>query len=216
LSVGRWQVFEMHELMKSYPNAVMPLLTYLFHRLDQRFGKAPTLLILDEGWLFLDDPVFAPKIREWLKTLRKKKVYVVFASQSLADLAQSTILETVKESCFTKIYLPNRMATDDERSMAFYRGFGLNDQQIALIAGAIPKREYYFTSPAGNRLFSLALGELGLAYCAATSADDQRLADRWADLPTARFNDEYLRAKGLDWAAQALAAAANESERKSA
>jgi hypothetical protein len=174
LSVARWQVFEMHELMKSYPNAVMPLLTYLFHRLDQRFGKAPTLLILDEGWLFLDDPVFAPKIREWLKTLRKKKVYVVFASQSLADLAQSTILETVKESCFTKIYLPNRMAMDDERSMAFYRGFGLNDQQIAIIAAATPKREYYFTSPAGNRLFSLALGELGLAYCAATSADDQR------------------------------------------
>jgi type IV secretion system protein VirB4 len=216
LSVARWQVFEMHELMKSYPNAVMPLLTYLFHRLDQRFGKAPTLLILDEGWLFLDDPVFAPKIREWLKTLRKKKVYVVFASQSLADLAQSTILETVKESCFTKIYLPNRMAMDDERSMAFYRGFGLNDQQIAIIAGATPKREYYFTSPSGNRLFSLALGELALAYCAASSADDHLLADRWADLPTARFNDEYLRAKGLNWAAHALAAAANESERKSA
>jgi len=147
LGYGRWQVFEMHELTKSYPNAVMPVLTYLFHRLDQRFGKAPTLLILDEGWLFLDDPVFAPKIREWLKTLRKKKVYVVFASQSLADLAQSTILETVKESCYTKIYLPNRMAMDDERSMAFYRGFGLNDQQIAIIAGAMPKREYYFTSP---------------------------------------------------------------------
>lgn len=216
LSLGRWQVFEMHELMKSYPNAVMPVLTYLFHRLDQRFGNAPTLLILDEGWLFLDDPVFAPKIREWLKTLRKKKVYVVFASQSLADLAQSTILETVKESCYTKIYLPNRMAMDDERSMAFYRGFGLNDQQIAIIAGAMPKREYYFTSPLGNRLFSLALGELGLAYCAATSADDQMLADRWCNLPTEGFNDEYLRAKGLDWAAEALAAAANESNRKTA
>jgi type IV secretion system protein VirB4 len=213
LSLSRWQVFEMHELMKSYPNAVMPVLTYLFHRLDQRFGRAPTLLILDEGWLFLDDPVFAPKIREWLKTLRKKKVYVVFASQSLADLAGSTILETVKESCFTKIYLPNRTAMDDERSIAFYRGFGLNDQQIALIAGATPKREYYFTSPAGNRLFSLALGELGLAYCAATGADDQRLADRWCELPTARFNDEYLRARGLDWAADALAAADDPARR---
>jgi type IV secretion system protein VirB4 len=108
------------------------------------------------------------------------------------------------------------MAMDDERSMAFYRGFGLNDQQIAIIAGAMPKREYYFTSPLGNRLFSLALGELGLAYCAATSADDQMLADRWCNLPTEGFNDEYLRAKGLDWAAKALAAAANESNRKTA
>jgi type IV secretion system protein VirB4 len=100
--------------------------------------------------------------------------------------------------------------------MAFYRGFGLNDQQIAIIAAATPKREYYFTSPSGNRLFSLSLGELALSYCAASSADDQALADRWCDLPTARFNDEYLRAKGLDWAAQALAGTANEWQRKSA
>ena len=159
LGYARWQVFEMHEPTRSYPQAVMPVLTYLFHRLDQRFGKAPTLLILDEGWLFLDDPVFAPKIREWLKTLRKKKVYVVFASQSLADLAQSPILATVKESCYTKIYLPNATALDDERSRDFYRGFGLNDSQIGLIATATPKREYYFTSPLGNRLFSLNLGK---------------------------------------------------------
>jgi len=206
LGYARWQVFEMHELTKSYPNAVMPVLTYLFHRLDQRFGKAPTLLVLDEGWLFLDDPVFAPKIREWLKTLRKKKVYVVFASQSLADLAGSPLLETIKESCYTKIYLPNATAMDDERSMSFYRSFGLNDQQIAIIAGATPKREYYFTSPLGNRLFSLALGEVGLAYCAATSSDDQALADRWAELSTADFNDAYLRAKGLAAAADSLSA----------
>ena len=204
LGYGRWQVFEMHELTKSYPTAVMPVLTYLFHRLDQRFGKGPTLLVLDEGWLFLDDPVFAPKIREWLKTLRKKKVYVVFASQSLADLAGSPILETIKESCFTKIYLPNATAMDDERSMSFYRSFGLNDQQIAIIAGSTPKREYYFTSPLGNRLFSLALGELGLAYCAATSSDDQTLADEWAHLPTDEFNQAYLKAKGLETAAKAL------------
>jgi type IV secretion system protein TrbE len=215
LGYARWQVFEMHELTKSYPNAVMPVLTYLFHRLDQRFGLAPTLLILDEGWLFLDDPVFAPKIREWLKTLRKKKAYVVFASQSLSDLAGSPILETVKESCYTKIYLPNATAMDDERSMNFYRSFGLNDQQIAIIATATPKREYYFTSPLGNRLFSLALGDVGLAYCAATSSDDQLLADRWSRLPTEAFNDAYLRAKGLGAAADSLNLASNQN-RKSA
>jgi type IV secretion system protein VirB4 len=113
-------------------------------------------------------------------------------------------LETVKESCYTKIYLPNATAMDDERSMSFYRSFGLNDAQIAIIAGATSKREYYFTSPLGNRLFSLALGEVGLAYCAATSSDDQLLADRWARLPTATFNDAYLRAKGLDDAADTL------------
>jgi type IV secretion system protein VirB4 len=104
---------------------------------------------------------------------------------------------------------------DDERSMSFYRSFGLNDQQISIIAGATPKREYYFTSPLGNRLFSLALGELGLAYCAATSSDDQALADQWSHLSTADFNQGYLRVKGLEAAANALGSAASK-ELKSA
>ena len=68
--------------------AVAPVITYLFHRLEDRFDGRPTLLILDEAWLFLDDPMFAARIREWLKTLRKKNVSVVFATQSLADIAR--------------------------------------------------------------------------------------------------------------------------------
>ncbi len=52
----------------------MAVLDYLFARFDERFDGAPTLLILDEAWLFLDDPVFAARIRQWLKTLRKKNV----------------------------------------------------------------------------------------------------------------------------------------------
>jgi type IV secretion system protein VirB4 len=92
-----------------------------------------------------------------------------------------------------------------EENMQFYRSFGLNDAQIQIIASATPKREYYYTSPLGNRLFSLALGDVGLAYCGATNSEDQLIADRWASEPTAIFNDQYLRAKGLDWAADALA-----------
>ena len=65
------------------------MLTYLFHRLEERFDGRPTLLVLDEAWVFLDHPLFAARIREWLKVLRKKNVAVVFATQSLADIADS-------------------------------------------------------------------------------------------------------------------------------
>ena len=68
---------------------IAPVLTYLFHRLEARFDGRPTLLILDEAWIFLDDAIFAARIREWLKTLRKKNVAVVFATQSLADIERS-------------------------------------------------------------------------------------------------------------------------------
>ena len=73
LGMADVQGFEMEELMHSKA-AVMAVLHYLFARFDERFDGAPTMLILDEAWLFLDDPVFAARIRQWLKTLRKKRV----------------------------------------------------------------------------------------------------------------------------------------------
>ena len=43
----------------------LPVLTYLFHRLEERFEGRPTLLIFDEAWVYLDNPLFAARIREW-------------------------------------------------------------------------------------------------------------------------------------------------------
>jgi type IV secretion system protein VirB4 len=75
----------------------------------------------------------------------------------------------------------------------------LNDRQIEIIAGATPKRDYYFTSPNGNRLFSLALGEIGLAYCAATGDEDiKRVLPILGETPE-DFNREYLAMRRLEW-----------------
>jgi type IV secretion system protein VirB4 len=105
LSLSDFQCFETEALM-GQAGAIAPVLTYLFHRLEARFTGRPTLLILDEAWVFLDHPLFAARIREWLKVLRKKNVSVIFATQSLADIAQSTIAPAIIESCPQRILLP--------------------------------------------------------------------------------------------------------------
>lgn len=197
LSLGRWLAFEMDELMQT-KGAVVPVLSYLFHRLDQRFSAAvPTLLVLDEAWLFLDHPAFAAKIREWLKVLRKKNVSVIFATQSLADIDASPIVATIKEACLTKIYLPNASALNDDIAAA-YRKFGLNDRQLRILQHARPRKDYYLTSPDGNRLFDLGLGPLALTYCAATSADVQALAKAIHREQPDAFNTHYLTARLRD------------------
>src|SRR3546814_2152401 len=112
------------------------------HRLEDRFDGRPTLLILDEAWVYLDNPVFAARIREWLKVLRKKNVAVVFATQSLADIAGSSIAPAIVESCPQRIFLPNDRAIEPQARAAYER-FGLNERQVELIARATPKRHYY-------------------------------------------------------------------------
>ena len=204
LEYGRWQVFEMGALIANYPKAVMPTLTYLFHKLERRFdARTPTLMPIDEGWLFLDNPVFGPKLREWLKTLRRFKVYLVFASQSPADVANSPLFDVLKESCYTKIFLPNPNALQAETAK-FYERFSLNERQIEIIAHAVPKRDYYFTSPLGNRLFSLALSDVGLAYCAATGDDAVKAVGPLLRLSTEEFNRRYLEMKKLGWVTEIM------------
>lgn len=196
LELGDWITFEMEELMHTKA-AVVPVLTYLFHRLEERFAGRPSLLVLDEAWLFLDHPVFAEKIREWLKVLRKANVAVVFATQSLADVGASKILPTVLEACQTKIYLPNYNATSEE-SAALYRRFGLNRRQIQILAMATPRQDYYLTSPVGNRLYSLGLGPFAQTYCAATSKEAQALAlalRQQAGGDPAAFNQALIEAR---------------------
>jgi len=199
------QGFEMEALMHG-KSAVLPVLTYLFHRLEQRFDGAPTLLILDEAWVFLDDPAFATRIREWLKTLRKRNVAVVFATQSLADIQRSAIAPALIESCPSRIFLPSPQATEPQLK-TIYQGFGLNDRQIGIIARATPKREYYYQSGVGARLFDLDLGPIALAFAAASAATDQRALDALyksvGPQPNAgQFAAAWLRHRDLGWAAE--------------
>jgi type IV secretion system protein VirB4 len=207
LALADVQAFETEALMRE-AGVVLPVLTYLFHRLEARFDGRPTLLILDEAWVYLDNPLFAARIREWLKVLRKKNVAVVFATQSLADIADSAIAPAIIESCPQQIFLPNERAVEPQARVVYER-FGLNDRQIDLIAQATPKREYYLQSRRGNRLFQLGLGPLALALCGASDPAAQTLIDRLSDTPAGPpFAAAFLRARGLDWAADLIEAEA--------
>lgn len=197
------QAFEMEELMHSKA-LVAPVLTYLFHKLEARFDGKPTFLILDEAWVFLDDPMFADRIREWLKVLRKKNVSVIFATQSLADIAGSPIAPAIIESCLSRIFLPNNRAMEPQQREAYNR-FGLNKRQVQIIASATPKRNYYFQSHGGNRLFDLQLGQVALAFCAVGSEKDQTQIDRVLEIGGHdNFAAHWLRFKGLKWAADLM------------
>jgi type IV secretion system protein VirB4 len=134
-------------------------------------------MILDEAWLYLTESLFAAKIREWLKVLRKKNVAVIFATQSLSDIADSAIAPAIIENCPTRIFLPNGNALE-ERTRKVYESFGLNERQLQILQQSIPKKDYYYQSREGNRLFELGLGELALAFCAAGSPKDQARISR--------------------------------------
>ncbi|MBU0743925.1 MAG: conjugal transfer protein TrbE, partial [Gammaproteobacteria bacterium] len=193
-----WQCYETEELMNT-PSVIAPVLSYLFHRLEKRFTGVPTLLVLDEAWLYLDHPVFSAKIRDWLKTLRKFNVSVVFATQSIEDALNTSISSILLESCPSRILLPNdRILEPNIR--ASYEKLGLNERQLQILSTATPKQQYYYQSRLGNRLFDVELGPLALAFCAASRAEDKILVrELLQEHGREKFLQKYLLAKGLEW-----------------
>jgi type IV secretion system protein VirB4 len=202
LGTARVQALETEGLVGA--SSAATVLSYLFHRIEGRLDGSPTLIIIDEGWLVLDSPAFAAQLREWLKTLRKKNASVIFATQSLADIEGSSIAPAIIESCPTRIFLPNERAAEPQIARVYAR-FGLNDRQIEILSRATPKRDYYCQSRRGNRLFELGLGDIALAFAAASSKSDQiRIGELIAAHGQQQFAAAWLRHRGLEWAADLL------------
>lgn len=202
LSLSHFSVFEVEELMNLADEDAIPVLLYLFRMIEKSLDGNPSFLILDEAWILLGHPVFRAKIREWLKVLRKANCAVIIATQSLSDAAQSGILDVLQESCPTKILLPNTEAWNKGTDNAwgpydFYKLFGLNDREIKIITEATPKREYYYKSPHGTRLFNLALGQFVLAFVGASGKADiakiKTLEEDYGD----EWPNHWLRIRGF-------------------
>lgn len=196
---GHWQVFEMETLMNT--KEIVPItLEYLFHRIETQIktAKGPSIIVLDECWLFFDNPIFKDKLREYFKDMRKKNTSIIFATQNLTDIANKTdLMTTVMENCPSRIFLPNINAIN-EQNKEMYKQFGCNETQINIIATMTPKRDYYYSSSKGNRIFRLALQPMEAVFVTSTAKTDQQAIDLILQdhSNTEEFIKEWLTYKG--------------------
>jgi type IV secretion system protein VirB4 len=179
LTLSKWVMIEMASLMKLGKQAVTPALMFIFHFIEKMYSKPngdptgdPTLLVVDEAWVALDNEYFSRTFEEWLLKLRKKRVFVVFATQEVSKAANSRLCTTIVSQCLTKIYLADQNASTDIIA-GYYRKFGLEDNEILSLSRARMKRDYFYKSPRGARLFELGLDDLQLALL----SPDHRLLD---------------------------------------
>lgn len=192
--------FEMGEIMEK-EKVVTPILDYLFHVIQtQKTNKGiPTLIVLDECWVFFKNKKMADKIAEWLKVLRKQNATVIFATQSIEDIENSSIASAVKSACMTKIFLPD---TEGGTSPELYEKYALSQKAIHTIQNSTPKKDYLYTSEYGVRKFQLMLDSTQLAYVGASRAEDLTKITELSELYKEMYPDneiEYLKALNKGW-----------------
>ena len=136
--------FEMAELLKD-TMSLGPVLLYVFHRINISLDGTATMIVLDEAWALIDNPVFAPKIKDWLKVLRKLNTFVIFATQSVEDASKSAISDTLIQQTATQIFLPNLKATQVYRT-----AFMLSQREYVLIKTTDPGSRYFLIKQGVN------------------------------------------------------------------
>ncbi len=195
LSEGGITTFEMEDLLNLGDRWSLPVLLYLFRRIERALRGQPGMIILDEAWLLLANPAFEEKLKEWFKVMRKNNVAVVMATQNLSDASNSKIFDVILEATATEIYLPSVYARSTFSGL--YSKMGLNEQQLEIIASARPKDEYYLVSEKGCRKFSFALGPVALAFIGASDKESVARIKQLQQQHGDQWRDEWLRIKGV-------------------
>jgi type IV secretion system protein VirB4 len=138
LSFKRFQTFNFHGWSDA-PEVLEPLLFYVLHRASNEICDPANLrtfktFLMDEAWLFMKNETIRNYVAQAQKTWRKHNAAMILATQSIKELEQSGMLQTVAESCPTKIFLANPEMNRDVYREAFH----LNDTELELIAGLVP------------------------------------------------------------------------------
>lgn len=155
LTFSRFQCFDF-EAMEDYPAVLGPMLFYILHR-ARTVIYDPALLaifkcfVIDEFPRFLTHAVIPQYVLEALQTWRKKNAGILLAAHSPEDLRKSKILETIINSCPTKLFLANP-TLDPE---LYGPHFQLNDTEIQLIRALAPKRQLLLKRPGMAKVLNL-------------------------------------------------------------
>jgi len=155
ISFSFFQCFDFQK-MNQYPEILEPLLFYILHRVnsvicDKQISSIFKAFFIDEAWMFLRNSSIQAYVIEALKTWRKHNAAMILSTQSVDELRRSDLLDVILESCVTKLFLAN---PDMDRDL-YRQHFHLNEQEVELIAGLVPKQQFLLKTPELSKVANL-------------------------------------------------------------
>ena len=167
---------EVEGILKT-PQLASPFMDYAFYNIERRLdGATPTMIYIEEAWYMLANKAFVTKFETWLRTFRSKRAFIMFATQSLGEIARLDNLEGIVANIPTQILLPSIRNSVHQQADLYREVFGINDSQLALLSQAIPKRDYLIVKPSVTRLVNTRMPPLLIAINEATTQPSMRAA----------------------------------------
>lgn len=119
--------FNLHSLSEK-PELLVPVVSYLMHRITMTLDGTPSIIVLDEAWRLLNNPMFAPRVRGWMEYLSSKNALAIFATEQVEESASCAFASDIMAQSATQIFLPN-----DDPHDVYSDVFQLDDDEFAYL-----------------------------------------------------------------------------------
>ncbi len=108
---------------------MLPLFSYLMHRVIDTIDGKPTIIVINEAWDLLENGFFAPRLESLLEMLRQKNVMVIFTTSQVSNCGETATLAAVTAQVSTRIYVPDEMPVPYQS-----KGLGLNEKDSFMLS----------------------------------------------------------------------------------
>lgn len=116
-----------------------PAIMYLMYRVQDAMAGQNGMIIFDEGWLVLNDPILRDYLNDFGRTLRKKNIIFGLITQSANDTVDSAISKAINDSAHCKIFFPNPSA---DRHV-YVDALGLTEHQYQIVKKLQDDQHYF-------------------------------------------------------------------------
>lgn len=147
---------------------IVPVFSYLMHRLITTLDGKPTIIVLNEAWRLLENEFFQSRLVSMLDMLRQKNAMMIFTTRHFEDHAGSHLTKQIMEHTPTKLFVPDDIAADYFREIT-----GLTEREVKLLV-RMERQKGHFLLKHGPEVVDCIFPQEGLEAFAKTLAGDTK------------------------------------------
>ncbi len=118
-------IFDISELMDN-EDLRAPTAAYLLQRMTAALDGTPTIIVLDEAWHLLANPLFAPQVDSWMDHLTQSNAMMIATTEQVDASVSYTFSNIISTKAATQLFLPER---DPQPEYMSVLGLSANEMQ---------------------------------------------------------------------------------------